>query len=84
MYWTGSADQRITSIFSPLNSLTTCWILEPLAPMQAPTGSTSLSILSTATFVLGPTDLVGGFASRATATILTAVSYTHLTLPTKA
>ncbi len=36
--------------------------------MQAPTGSTSRSMLSTATFVRGPTDRDGGFASRATAT----------------
>ena len=39
--------------------------------MHAPTGSTSLSMLSTATFVRGPTAREGGFASLATATIRT-------------
>ena len=39
--------------------------------MQAPTGSTSRSILSTATLVRGPTEREGGLASRATATIRT-------------
>jgi len=75
MYCIGSDDHLITSIFSPLNSFTTCCFLAPLAPIQAPTGSTSCSTLSTATFVLGPTALEGGFASLETATIFTVPSW---------
>ena len=75
MYWPGSWDQRITSIFSPRSSFTTCWMREPRAPMQAPTGSTSRSMLSTATLVRGPTDRDGGLASRATATMRTDPSW---------
>jgi len=43
--------------------------------MQAPTGSTSCSTLSTATFELGPTAQEGGFASLETATIFTVFSW---------
>jgi len=74
MYCIGSGDHFITSIFSPLSSFTTCWMRAPRAPMHAPTGSTSFSVLSTATFVLGPTALEGGLASLETATILTEAS----------
>ena len=43
--------------------------------MQAPTGSTSRSTLSTATLVRGPTERLGGLASRATATMRTEPSW---------
>ena len=54
---TGSSDQGIISIFSPCNSLTTAWTLEPLIPTHAPTGSILGSFDNTDIFALLPGSL---------------------------
>ena len=53
----GSSDQLTISIFSPCNSFTTAWTLDPLIPTQAPTGSSEVSTALTHIFALLPGSL---------------------------
>ena len=50
----GSSEYLTTSIFSPSHSVMTVWILVPALPTVEPTGSISVFLVSTATFVLIP------------------------------
>ena len=61
----GSALHSITSIFSPLNSLTMLCIRTPRMPTQAPTGSMPCCRAATATFAREPASLLEGTPERA-------------------
>ena len=67
MYWVGSSEKRMMSIFSPLSSSTMVFTRWPLGPTQAPMGSTLGSADHTASLVREP-------ASRATDLISTVPS----------
>ena len=68
----GSSENGTISIFSPRNSLTIIRTLAPLAPTQAPTGSTFGSFDQTAIFVRCP----GSLAHDRISTIPSAISGT--------
>ena len=70
----GSSYQRTISTFSPFISRTILFTREPLAPTQAPTGSTLGSVLLTHTFVRYP----GSRAMAANETVPSAISATSI------
>ena len=72
----GLSLQLMISIFSPLNSSTIALTLAPFIPTQAPTGSTSGSLLHTAILVREP-------ASLAILLISTVPSFTSVTSASK-
>ena len=63
------SDQVTISIFSPCNSFTTAWTLEPLIPTQAPTGSIVESSVKTLILALEPGSL---------ATLLTVITPSYI------